>query len=115
MAAATALLAGCGTVDLYATRAAQMHEPKAPRLKEILLDDQPAIVVHLPKHGDWKDQPGMVWLEEAISGKAVWSATEFMRAGTTHCFIPPGLKPGTYIVTLKTDGEPVVASNFDVK
>jgi len=115
MAVALALFPGCKSAEIYGTRAAQMNDPEPPQLRSILLSDQPAIIVHLPRHCGWGQQVGTVWLEEAITGHTVWSASEFMRSGTTHCFVPGGLKGGTYIATLKADGEPVAITNFDVR
>ena len=114
LAGALVLLAGCGSVEVFATRAKFAGEPKPPRLKSVLLSEGPTIVVHLPRHCDWKPQPGMLWLEDAVTGKTLWSGSAFMRPGSDYAFLPEGLRPGTYLVTLKADGETVAAMNFDV-
>jgi len=110
-----ALLPGCGSVKIYTVREAQMREPKAPRLQAIPASEHPAIVVELPKHCGWGQQVGTLWIEEAISGRSVWSLSEFMRSGSTHYFVPEGLHPGTYIVILRANGEPEAVANFDVQ
>jgi len=110
-----ALFPGCKSAEVYGTRAARMLDAEPPRLRSILLSDQPAIVVHLPKGCGWGEQVGTVWIEEAITGHSVWSASEFMRSGSTHTFLPSGLKQGTYVVILRADGEPVAVTNFDVR
>lgn len=115
LAAVLSWLPGCGSIEMYATRAAQMENPKAPRLESVMLNDRPAIVVHLSKHCGWGAQVGQLWIEEAVTGHAVWETSEFMRSGSTHCFIPPNLTPGTFIVVLKAEGEPMASLNFDVK
>ena len=117
LAAVLAILPGCGSIDIYATRAAQMNDPEPPRLEVVNLSDQPVIIVHLSKHCGWGNQAGMLWVEEAITGHAVWEVSEFMRSGSTHKFIPPPtvLKPGTYMVFLRAEEETVAAGNFDVR
>lgn len=114
LAAVLGLLSGCRSAQIYATRAAQMREPKAPRLQSIMASEQPALVVYLPKYCGWGQQVGTVWVEEAISGRTVWQASEFMRAGSTHYFIPEGLESGTYLAILRDGDEAVAVTNFDV-
>jgi len=115
LALVLALSPGCKSVKVYATRAADMHEAKAPRLITFEAGEQPAIVVDLPKHCLWGQKAGAIWVEEAISGSAVWHQSQFMREGSRYYFIPEGLKSGTYVATLRAEGEPVAVMNFDVQ
>jgi len=110
-----ALLPGCSSPQVYTTKVAEMHKDKAPRLVTFEENEQPAIVADLPKHCLWGQKVGTVWVEEAISGRGVWHQSQFMRQGAKYYFIPEGLKRGTYLVTLRAEGEPVAATNFDVK
>jgi hypothetical protein len=108
LALALALLPGCKSVKVYTTRAADMHEAKAPQLATFAAAEQPAVVVDLPKHCAWGRRVGTVWVEEAISGRAVWHQSQFMRNGSRYYFVPEreGLQRGTFIVTLRAAGEP---------
>lgn len=115
LALVLALLAGCKSVQVYTTRAADMKDPKAPRLITFGPGEEPVIVVDLPKHCTWGQQVGAVWVEEAVSGRSIWHDSQFMRAGSKYYFIPPGLESGTYLATLRAEGEPVAVINFDVK
>jgi hypothetical protein len=115
LALVLALLPGCKTVKVYATRSAVMHEANAPRLTAFEAGEQPAIVVDLPKHCLWGQKVGAIWVEDAVSGRAVWHQSQFMRERSKYYFVPEDLKSGTYIVTLRAEGEPVAVMNFDVK
>jgi hypothetical protein len=114
LALVLALLPGCKSVKV-ATRAADMHEDNAPRLISFEAGVQPAIVVDLPKHCGWGQKVGVVWVEEAISGRSVWHLSQFMRQGSRYYFVPEGLASGTYVATLRTEGEPVASVNFDLQ
>ncbi len=92
-----------------------MHDAKAPRLIAFEPGEQPAIVVDLPKHCLWGQKVGSVWVEEAISGRAVWHQSQFMRQGSEYYFLPQGLGRGTYLVVLQAEGEPVAGANFDIR
>ena len=115
LALVLALLPGCKSVRVYTTRAADMREAKAPRLITFEEGEQPAIVVDLPKHCLWGEKVGTVWVEEAISGRSVWHLSQFMRQGSRYYFVPEDLKSGTYVATLRAEGDPVAATNFDVQ
>jgi hypothetical protein len=115
LALVLALSPGCKSVKVYATRAADMHEAKAPRLITFEAGEQPEIVVDLPKHCLWGQKVGAIWVEEAISGRAVWHQSQFMRNGSRYGFVPEGLKSGTYVATLRAEGEPVAVMNFDIQ
>ncbi len=110
-----ALMPGCKSVQVYTTRAADMQKPEAPRLITFGPGEEPVIVVDLPKHCSWGQQAGAVWVEEAVSGRSIWHETQFMRNGSRYFFIPQGLEGGTYVATLRAEGEPVAVINFDVK
>jgi len=103
-----ALLPGCKSVKVYTTRAADMQEAKAPQLTTFAAAEQPAIVVDLPEHCAWGRRVGTVWVEEAISHRAVWHLSQFMRNGSRYYFVPDrdGLQRVTFIVTLRTESEP---------
>jgi hypothetical protein len=115
LALVLALLPGCKSVKVYATRAAVMRDANAPRLITFEPGEQPAIVVDLPKHCMWGQKVGTVWVEEAITGRSVWHVSEFMRQGSKYYFVPEDLKSGTYVATLRAEGEPVASMNFDVQ
>ena len=108
LALVLALAPGCKSVKVYTTRAADMHEAEAPQLTTFAAGEQPGIVVDLPKHCAWGRRVGTVWGEEAISRRAVWHLSQFMRNGSRYYFIPDreNLKSGTYVVTLRAAGEP---------
>jgi hypothetical protein len=92
-----------------------MQEANAPRLITFAEGEQPAIVVDLPKHCAWGQKVGTVWVEEAVSGRSVWHTSQFMRQGSKYYFVPEDLKSGTYVATLRAEGEPVATTNFDVQ
>lgn len=102
-----ALSPGCKSVNVYTTSAADMREAKAPQLATFAAAEQPAIVVDLPNHCGWGRRVGTVWVEEAVSGRAVWHQSQFMRNGSRYYFVPDreGLKSGTYVVTLRAAHE----------
>ncbi len=109
------VLSGCKSVKVYATRSANMRDPKAPQMQVIAASEQPAIVVDVPKHSMWGQQVGTIWVDEAVSGRTIWHQSQFMREGARYFFIPENLQPGTYIVILRAEGEPVAVANFDVR
>jgi hypothetical protein len=115
LAAVLAVLPGCRSAQVYATREAAIHEAKPPRIIAFEAGEKPVIVVDLPKHCLWGQKVGSVWVEEAVSGRAVWHQSQFMRQGSKYYFIPEGLERGTYLVVLRAEGEPVAVTNFDVR
>jgi hypothetical protein len=115
LSVALVLLPACKSVQFYATRPANMHDDKAPRLQLFQGGEQPAIVVDLPKHCGWGQQVGTVWLDEAISGRTAWHQNQFMRAGSKYYFMPEGLAPGTYLATLRAEGDILASMNFDLR
>lgn len=92
-----------------------MREDNAPKLKVFESGEQPAIVVDIPKGCGWGEKAGTVWVDEAMSGRTVWSQSQFMREGYTHYFVPEALRRGTYVVTLRSEGEAEASINFDVR
>jgi hypothetical protein len=114
LVAALALLPGCKSVQFYATRSTSMHDEKAPRLQTFQPGEQAVIVVNLPKHCHWGEQVGTVWLDEAMSSRTVWHQSQFMREGSRYYFTPEGLAQGTYIATLRAEGDPMAVINFDI-
>lgn len=116
LTATLAMLSGCKSpVRLYATRPALMRAATAPRLERFESSEQPALVVELPKGCRWGQKAGTLWVDEALTGTTVWNQSQFMREGTTNYFLPQGLAAGTYFATLRSEGEPVVSINFDVR
>jgi len=107
LALVLALMPGCSSVKVYTTGAADMHGAQVPQLTTFAAAEQPAIVVDLPKHCGWGRRVGTVWVEEAVSGRAVWHQSQFMRNGSRYYFVPEreGLKSGTYLVTLRAARE----------
>jgi hypothetical protein len=115
LALVLALLPGCKSVKVYATRADGMREAKAPQIITFKEGEQPAIVVDLPKHCLWGQKVGTVWVEEAVSGRSVWHLSQFMRKGSKYYFVPEDLKSGTYMATLRAEGDPVATTIFDLQ
>ncbi len=116
LALALLLVPACKSpLQLYETRSANMRENNAPKLRTFEANDQPVIVVDLPKGCGWGEKAGTIWVEDMISGRTVWSQSQFMREGEAHYFIPPTLKSGTYLATLRASGEIEASSNFDVR
>ena len=110
------LLSACkAPLQLYATRSADVRASNAARLHSFGSGEQPAIVVELPKHCGWGEKAGTVWVDEAISGRNIWSQSRFMREGSTNYFLPEGLGNGSFFATLMSGGEPVSSINFDVR
>ena len=116
LALALSLVPACKSpLQLYETRSENMRESNAPRLQVFPVNEQPAIVVDLPKGCGWGQKTGTIWVEDVISGRTVWSQSQFMREGEAHYFIPPTLASSTYLVTLRAAGEIEANSNFDVR
>jgi hypothetical protein len=108
-------LCACRTpVQLYATRSADAHQSNAPRLLSFGPGEQPAIVVELPKGCGWGEKTGTLWVDEAISGRNIWSQSRFMREGSTNYFLPEGLGNGSFFASLMSGGEPISSINFEV-
>jgi hypothetical protein len=113
---ALVLLSACKSpLQLYATRHADMREDNAPRLRAFESGEKPAIVVDLPNGCGWGEKTGTVWIDQAISGRTVWKQSQFMQEGYTHYFVPEGLKRGSYVVTLRSEGEAKASITFDVQ
>jgi hypothetical protein len=115
LVAGLVLLSACKTpLEIYATRSADMQQAGAPRLHSFGAGEQAAIVVDLPKGCGWREKAGTVWVDEAISGRNIWSQSRFMREGSTNYFLPEGLGSGSYFATLMSGGEPISSINFEV-
>ena len=102
-------------LQLYTTRYPEMRDDNPPRLTVFESGERAAIVVDLPKGCGWGETVGTMWVDDAVSGRTVWSQSQFMQEGYTHYFVPEGLKPGTYVATLRAEGEVKASANFDVR